>query len=491
MGVQFDWQVGNEDGEWETVAQTQRFRWLKRLGSRSWRVWAILLAVLLVLGATTYGIIKQRYDKTRQRIAFQIQGVVDLEARAFQQGDEALYFAQQDRTLPAWFALQVLRFSTDCANVVRSQSGPNPWLWSGMTVSDICAPTRPAKVQDVQMHGDVAWVEVVEETARPVRRMRFYRQTELGWKHTAPRAEFWRDEIRLRDGNLLVRYHKGDLGYIEPFLEVVSGVSADVRSQLGYGASSRRIEIDFSIDPTDVALTYRGEDVQQDRIVFLSPWLAGISLDGKWDQPVLDDLAYRVAWGMASRSARASASSEPNALQRAIAAEYAAWYVSQDTAQAPLLGRAIDQRGVGVLPSLFLSLRGTHITTLFLVQWLSLGPAADQAVYFETLLNLEREAMLVGRKDTFMLFQDPRLAGWAAERERVFEQAQAEGPGLSLPGVSVKAVEIVGTYARVMLREPVHPSQAYVRAFASPAYFVKADESWTHTSPPPALAYER
>ena len=64
---------------------------------------------------------------------------------------------------------------------------------------DPCAPVLPAKLTHVELQGDIAWVEVIEGEP-PVRRVRFYRQTERGWVHTAPRESFWGKEVTLRSG---------------------------------------------------------------------------------------------------------------------------------------------------------------------------------------------------------------------------------------------------------------------------------------------------
>ena len=100
MGIQFEWQTGSDDGQWETIARTDRGRWLRRIPR--W-AWIVLVAVLVVSAGGGYVVVRRRYDQARHEIEFQIQSVIDLEARAFAQGDEDLFLAQQDDQWPDWY----------------------------------------------------------------------------------------------------------------------------------------------------------------------------------------------------------------------------------------------------------------------------------------------------------------------------------------------------------------------------------------------------
>ena len=163
MNVQLDWQAGDETGKWETIATVTAH---PRRNIPPW-VWRVLVAALATFTVGGSILVHRWYQEAQRRIAFQIQSVIDLEARAVQRGDGALFMAQQDPTLPAWHAQQKSAGS---------------------------AVARPAKVQDVTLRGDIAWVEVIAGQ-EPVRQVRFCRQTELGWMHTAPRAAFWGDPV--------------------------------------------------------------------------------------------------------------------------------------------------------------------------------------------------------------------------------------------------------------------------------------------------------
>jgi hypothetical protein len=179
-------------------------------------------------------------------------------------------------------------------------------------------------------------------------------------------------------------------------------------------------------------------------------------------------------------------------LQRAIADEYAAWYGSQDITQAPIVRRIVERHGMEVLPNMFFSLKGTSLYSLFMMRWLSLTESRGEIAFFETLLNIEREAILTGRKDTFLLLQSDQ---WIEARERFFEEMQLAD--ISLDPVRVKAVELSDDCARVTLDEVLMASQrrsegavltgdTHVRDRSGGRFehFCVQDWAWKHTQPP-------
>ena len=123
MSLQFEWQVGDDgdDDRWETIAEiTGHNRRLRRRRTFRW-VWIALLAAIVVAAACGYISVRRRYRAASKQITFQIQTAVDLEARAFAEGDEDLFMAQQDQTSLFWYMSQerILevprdRFPTPC-----------------------------------------------------------------------------------------------------------------------------------------------------------------------------------------------------------------------------------------------------------------------------------------------------------------------------------------------------------------------------------------
>jgi hypothetical protein len=404
MKVQFDWQAGDEEGRWETIATTERHPAF-RVPRRVWRM--LLLAAIVVALGGTLGV-RYRYQVALQRLTLDIQAVVDLETWALERGDRDLFLALQDEALPEWYwhqDIHFLMYRAPCASS-RPVSGPltadgasafraEPGAAPSMRQEDCVAGPHP-KVQRVQLRGDVAWVHVVEGHHRMLR-ARFYQQTLGGWKHTAPRPEFWVDPVERRYGAVTVRAQPNDLAHVEPLVEHLSRVVDEVSATLDHRAN-QRLEVDFVCQDSP----YRVPALKAGRLILPSPWLTGIPVEGAWDPEYLDTLDYWAAYWVASRYVQPTGSL--SALQRAFVDEYAVLYSRGDVAQAPILDQAIKQHDLDLLPEILASLRGPEEASAFLERWLSASPSKDE-VYLDTLASIGWKAFVGGRVDSYSLVQ--------------------------------------------------------------------------------------
>lgn len=259
---QFDWQVGDDDGNWETIARESGG--VRRRRIPRW-VWALVLTAILATAIGGYVTVRRHYEAASQQMTFQIQSVVDLEARVFSEGDEELFLAQQDETSVPWYA------------------DLTPWIWTrfGSASSRGGAGGRgrsyvppmavlPATVEDVNLRGDIAWVQVVEGNP-PVRRVRFYRQTDRGWLHTAPDLEFWQEPVEHHHGGQLVfYYHRRDQPYVDSLVEQVGDAFYRICAFAGCKADER---FEILIYPE-----YPAGDLSFD-LALPSPWLSGIPVE--------------------------------------------------------------------------------------------------------------------------------------------------------------------------------------------------------------------
>jgi hypothetical protein len=491
MGVQFEWQAGREDGQWETIAESERGpirRWMGRL-----RWWAWALVGLVVGGLATFGYlnVRRRYEEAQRQVTFQIQSVVDLEARAFAAGDADLFIDQQDSANRQWLTLQGRRVQPDCATARRT-AGPRD-----RTVSELCAPVLPANVQDVDLQGDVAWVEVIETLPpdpgrgtpeRQVRRVRFYRQTDLGWKHTAPPDGFWRTVIRVDYGNLFVLYHKRDSEHVEYLEETITGAYTDVCALLTC-ASVNRLTVDFSVEPPpyrtpaiELSPGPRGNDL----IRLSSPWLSGIPVAGGRDERTAQDLAHAVTFATAARSIQYTSRHTLTPVQRAILDEYAAWYAYGREARLLLLRPLVEERGWEAVPDALRLARATTSLAQFLERWADMpvdeveASPERAAAYFDALLNVEREALLLGRKETFLVFQDE---GWRDFQERYFWLAQGNNSLVLDDPIQVRSAQVAGDRARVQVAEPLPSVDGLPpQSLGSLVYLQWQAGGWRHAS---------
>jgi len=437
--IEFQWQVSSESSEWETIAETVR---PPRRGRRGAARIAILACALVAAAVVGYLLLRRQVEQANRQIAFQIENVVALEADACGRGDTALCLAQQDEHAGAWYAQRARQIE------------------SGEVTS-----AGPVQVHGVRVRGDVAWVEVSEGDG-PLRRMRFYRHTDRGWLHTAPDLRFWGRAVAYYYGDqLVVRFHERDLPYIEPVLQPIS--TTYYRICLSLACPDGGFEVNFMVGPLP-------DDLSPRVVSLTSPWLSGIPPDGDWAAlhggSVLAALARRVALAAYPRVPQRT-----SALHDALLDEYATWISTGDLAQAPLLGRLIDRRGERVLHELFMSLQSGYTMDEFLFRWLRLSGATYPSfvLYFETLLQVEREAMLAGRWATFALIQDRSDGEWMARQRELFERVRAL-PEVDLAAVRVADLYWTDEYAVIVLdeRDPLTGRQT--------TFFHRQPGGWVH-----------
>jgi hypothetical protein len=150
-----------------------------------------------------------------------------------------------------------------------------PWLWTRLGSGRYPVPPMAvlsATIEDVDLRGDVAWVQVVEGDP-PVRRVRFYRQTDHGWLHTAPDLEFWQEPVEHHHGEQLVfYYHQRDQPYIDSLVEQIGDAFYRICASARCKADER---FEILIYPE-----YPESDLSID-LALPSPWLSGIPAEGK------------------------------------------------------------------------------------------------------------------------------------------------------------------------------------------------------------------
>ena len=329
MNVQLDWQVGDENGEWETIATIERHPRRKV----PWRTLSKLLAALVLSVMGGWLVLRYRYDRALYQAALQIQDVIDLETRALGCGDLDLFMAQQDETSPVWYARQARRASTLCS---QPDAGTlDPFLSQGI-LPDRCPPLSPTEVQSVDLLGDIAWVEVLSQDT--VHQVHFYQRTVQGWKHTAPQVEFWKDPVAQRVGSVTVRCHERDLAHVEPLVEHILTTFDDLCAMLGCPPDTT-LDVDFV--PVDGIPHLSGH-----RLTLASPLLSGIPVEGRWDKEYLDELSYWVAYETMFRFVRSMDAGTPNGFEKAVLGEYATLYTQGYTTQDPILGDVVERYGV-------------------------------------------------------------------------------------------------------------------------------------------------
>jgi hypothetical protein len=168
---------------------------------------------------------------------------------------------------------------------------------------------------------------------------------------------------------------------------------------------------------------------------------------------------------------------ELNQLQRTLLSEYAIWSAFRDADRAPVLGRILTRHGEGMLPVTLRSLQGDISLSQFLFRWLSISFTQNRHTYFESLLNIEHDAVRVGCEETFLLLQDSDSEWLQMQRAR-FEHIQASNLHRTWGKLSVDTVELHDGYAWVTL-SGVATDEGVSH------FFRRSGADWVHALPQP------
>ena len=102
---------------------------------------------------------------------------------------------------------------------------------------------------------------------------------------------------------------------------------------------------------------------------------------------------------------------------------------------------------------------------------------SEQCDYFETLLNIERDAVRFGCKETFLLLQDNDEM-WLKSQRAYYEHVQSSNRYRAWPQVQVSDVALADDHAQVVLsRDMSHR--------AVTCFFRRRCADWVRAFPPP------
>jgi hypothetical protein len=122
----------------------------------------------------------------------------------------------------------------------------------------------------------------------------------------------------------------------------------------------------------------------------------------------------------------------------------------------------------------------------FLARW-NLAPQDDvvqvpehAAAYFSAVLTLEREALLLGRKETFLMLQDNK---WRDSQERYYWQTQENRALVPSAPIQVWNTYVLDDRARIILEGPL-PSVSGLppQSTGDTVFLLKQNGGWRHAS---------
>jgi hypothetical protein len=221
----------------------------------------------------------------------------------------------------------------------------------------------------------------------------------------------------------------------------------------------------------------------QDGVFLLpSPWLSGLPVDDGWDPEYRLQLEYAVTYETMALYFKAISGGDLTPLHRALAVEYAAWQSTQDPSQAPLLWELTKNSRGRRAPAILASVEHLDSLSLLISNWLDLSPLQEPVSYFEFLLNVERDAALVGRESTFLLLQDDSRMAWLTIQKSRFNFARTRRD--DWPPIQVEDVGFSGDLARVTIVRSTAQSNKDETVF-----FRRLDGDWKHTAPSRVLGF--
>jgi hypothetical protein len=122
----------------------------------------------------------------------------------------------------------------------------------------------------------------------------------------------------------------------------------------------------------------------------------------------------------------------------------------------------------------------------FLERWAGLSVDEVQAgperaaAYFQGLLNLERAALLSGRKETFLMFQD---AAWRDQQERYFWLVRQDRNLMRAQYLNARQALVNGDRARVLFSQTLSSvSGLPPQSLGSLVFLRQQDGGWRHAN---------
>ena len=283
-----DWQVGGRE-DWDAlepleVTFEEPAAVLPRAVKRRWylrRLLRVLGAIALVVALALAYRFWRDYQENVTRVRREIQGTIDLEAWAWEQGDETLFETLIDEQAPdGW----IHRFR-------RVQEWTRRWAGDAAQVPVV-------EIRNVELNGDLALVEVLVAqpgapwATTPYRETRFYRRVEGRWLRTAPDASFWGPQRTVETEHFRFLFQQRDAEAVAGALAEVEELYAALRRDVGLGPPDADEKLTIEVVPRSNVVYWRFSD---DRLTVPSPALAPVPVHLSPAARLMQSIAYPLA----------------------------------------------------------------------------------------------------------------------------------------------------------------------------------------------------
>jgi ABC-type glycerol-3-phosphate transport system substrate-binding protein len=255
MGKQFDWQFNEED---EQDVVHAGYNSLSSGERRSWILAGIILT--MVLGGWIFIQLRQKRI-TDENISI-VQRHIDLEDRAYDNGDGELFYSLQAND-PAWFSAQL-----------RPE---NQAFYSGTTTLQI----TQADAYENSIGADVQW----QDDAGVWQRLIFLERLGTDWVRVPSVDAYWANQLIDEQEWGKIRYHAVDEKLIPSIVLFVDKIMAEVCTE-GCDAEQMQFMLDVRADFTETA--------DPDQINIPSPRLIGLDEAGRPSPTFWQQLRRRI-----------------------------------------------------------------------------------------------------------------------------------------------------------------------------------------------------
>ena len=418
MGVEFRWQVGDEE-EWEAPGSPPQRRRMP------WRFLGLVLLLLGMGGGIAAGVFWHRVRQGEKRLRHELRSVANLEAQALREGDREMFLSLQDEDDTTWYRRQEERFPEyDSVPLEPGQAADLVVLDAALLPAESCA------------WAEVAWA--LEDGI--YRRVQFYRRAEGRWLRTDVRRKYCGQERSHETEHFVFKYLSRD----EPTADWMAG-----QLETWYESACADLGCDDG-RRINVLLTPLGETGKEYRppygFILSSPRLRGVREDGAPLPEEREGLARILIYLLVARQADGLKTWE----QPYLLPQFVNWEMQrlglagEDTLPTPVLDAVMASRGMEGVRALLEAMGQTTSENEALRLALGGGLESLNAVfgqYLAALLAVERQmiewqvAGLVSptssdlARNTFQALLVQETGRWRSEKDEAFRQWR-ERPGI-------------------------------------------------------------
>lgn len=236
----FDW-LTEDDGEWSVEAGERR----EQRKRPSWRYPVLILIVLIMTTGSLYAFFNRRAEATQDAIEAEVRRTHQLVMEAADNGDVELFTTLISGASTRWLEMQlesVRRGRFDETHWMGFRLDERPYRLDGITI----APTLDEAVVTY-----TRWYEDLEQSGQvyALQQVAVYRRGEDRWLLAPPTADFWGDDVTIREGPLTIVYPERDEGIVQRLAEDLIASLPEICDGLVTGHCPQGWNVELELSP--------------------------------------------------------------------------------------------------------------------------------------------------------------------------------------------------------------------------------------------------